>query len=178
MKYTFKDYVDEERKSFKRITTCTVLEKISVFKLSTTSSEEVFMRALARVYLENEKYSKISNPNFKVIPYYEHTKQINTNPENDEDFINEKDQRYNYLEKGREHKSYKSVSRRKLQKLLENAGRLSLDVCRCPLLWSLLMNCEITESGIEDCHLIGQKYVGWSKSFQLKFLDMVKNFDQ
>jgi len=157
---TFRDYVNEERKSFKRITTCTIQEKISVFKLSTSSSLEVYMRCLARLYLENERQAKIKNPKI-------HFDSNNERIEFDE-----------FMEIGRHTSGYKSKLKRKLEKLLENVGRVSLDVCRCPLLWKLMLHAQTSNQDVKDSHLVGQKFVGWSKSFQMKYLDLIKKSDQ
>lgn len=177
---TFRDYVEEEKYSFSKVTTCTVQEKISVFKLSVQSSEDIFMRALARIYLENEKYSKLKNPrlyekymkNLKShshVDFHVEKENLELNSHKLQDLTFEE-----FLAVGRKAAGFKNSTKRKMSKLLDGPGRVSLDVCRCPLVWKLMLNCEKSPTFIRDCHLIGQKFVGWSKSFQMKYLDMIK----
>ena len=137
MAKTLDDYIIEEEKNsnFEKANNIIQADKMSIFKLSNHSSEEVILRTLARVWLLRNKYKQIS---------------VETKL-----------------------RSKKTIAR-KLKLLLENPDRTSLDFCRSPALWRILLDCENTNHQISDCHLIGQKYVGWAKSFQMEYLEQIQ----
>lgn len=219
-KKTFRDYVKEERSKLQSVAVYTIQEQISVFQLSTTSSEQIFMRCLARIFLQREKLAAKEDPNFEkkliqndildknfkqklgtfdkfgsfgkysndkindkllamdtsgcnVVAFSQKYQNLRFEDiysrENFENALNE------HLIIGENCNVFKNVTKRKLQKLVEKPGRVALDVCRCPLIWKLMLKNE-NDKICRQCYIAGHQFVAWSKGYHMEYINKIKDY--